>query len=72
MISFIKGKKDHQTCFTLGTKNYNQEFAFTGNVFFFHITVSDFCPSLLCRIILIQPHLRVFKHERSDLSPDFD
>ncbi len=29
----------------------------------FHITVEEFCPTLLCRIVLIQPHWRVLKHE---------
>ncbi len=30
--------------------------------------MEEFWPTLLCRIVLIQPHWRVFKHERNVLA----
>ncbi len=41
------------SCDTLTSNNCNQAFAITGNEF--HIAAEEFWPTLLCRIVLIQP-----------------
>ncbi len=76
VISFIKGKKAVQTCVkkkSLPPKSKNwlchpwqqqlQYIVCDNWQWVFHIVVEEFWPTLLWRIVLIQPHWRVFEHE---------